>query len=143
VPAGALHPGDPVQPRSASFFVTELLGVDELPHRPVIHLQAALAKFTHKTAQCEISSQSRCSLAIFFGLCPPILPGARLLVSRKRLTQRMTVLIPTSKRTAACRRDRPSRSTDATTRREDPSNKACPSWLASLPSKKVESDLLA
>jgi hypothetical protein len=34
--------------------MTELLGVDEIPHCAVIHLQAALSEFGHQPAQAEI-----------------------------------------------------------------------------------------
>src|SRR5437660_4922291 len=34
--------------------MTELLGVDEVPHRPVIDLQAAFGEFGHQPAQGEI-----------------------------------------------------------------------------------------
>ena len=34
--------------------MTELLGVDELPHRAVIDLQAPLGEFSHQPAQGEI-----------------------------------------------------------------------------------------
>jgi hypothetical protein len=37
------------------FFEAQLLGVNEVPHRPVVDLEAALGKFGHKTAQSELS----------------------------------------------------------------------------------------
>src|ERR1700704_4895823 len=52
--AGGRHRDGPARRQSASFFVTELLGVDEFPHRAVIHLQATLGEFSHQPAQGEI-----------------------------------------------------------------------------------------
>lgn len=62
------------------------------------------------------SSQSRCRTTIFFGRQPPIGWAARLPVSWNRRTQSIVVLMPIPKRSAACRCDRPSRSTARTTR---------------------------
>ena len=65
--------------------------MDELPHRAIIDLQAALAQLGHQTAQREVLllapriSQSRAANS-FFGLWPPIWPGATLPVRRKRAT---------------------------------------------------------
>ncbi len=61
-----------------AFFEAQILGVDELPDRPVIDLQPALCKFGHKPrkvkslALVRSSNQSRYSPEIAFGLCPPI-----------------------------------------------------------------------
>jgi hypothetical protein len=38
------------------FFEAELLGVNEVPHRPVINLEAAPGEFGHQPAQGELSS---------------------------------------------------------------------------------------
>jgi hypothetical protein len=56
------------------FFVTELLAVDEIPHRAVVNLQASLGEFSHQPAQGEIrlpaSLQQPVAVGpeIFFGL---------------------------------------------------------------------------
>jgi hypothetical protein len=103
------------------FFEAQLFGMDEVPDRPIIDLQAALGEFGDEPAQGEVpilgrcNSQARCSPAIAFGLCPPILPGATLPVSRSRRTQWITVLMPTPNWAAAPRRDIPPFSTAATT----------------------------
>src|SRR5690348_15821645 len=36
------------------FFVTELFGVEVIPHRPVVDLQATLGEFSHQPADREI-----------------------------------------------------------------------------------------
>src|ERR1700730_7884728 len=38
-----------------TFFKAELLGVNKVPHRSIVDLEAALAKFSHQTAQGELS----------------------------------------------------------------------------------------
>src|ERR1700760_2043904 len=42
-------------PATTLFFEAELLGMDELPYRTVIDLQAALGKFGHEPAQGEVA----------------------------------------------------------------------------------------
>src|SRR5207253_10300266 len=81
-----------------AFFEAEILGVDELPHRPVIDLQPAFGEFGDQPAQGEVpylgAFQQPITMLpeIAFGLCPPIWPGAKLPVARKRRTQRIAVL---------------------------------------------------
>src|SRR5690606_9294556 len=47
---------DPALQQSASFFVTELHSVNELPHRAVIDLKATLGKFGHQPAHGKVLS---------------------------------------------------------------------------------------
>src|SRR3977135_2443804 len=51
--AVARHPGGPARWRPASFFISELLCVDELPHRAVIDLETPLTEFAHQAAERE------------------------------------------------------------------------------------------
>src|SRR6202021_2001362 len=53
-PADGRHRDDPARRQSASFFVTELLSVDEFPHRAVIDLEATLSEFAHQPAHGKI-----------------------------------------------------------------------------------------
>src|SRR5579863_2165097 len=104
------------------FFEAELLGVNEVPHRSVVDLEAALGQLRHQPAQREgaladaSARKTWCSPAIAFGLCPPIWPGATLPVCRKRRTQPTTVLTPTPNCAAARCRDSPPCKTAPTTR---------------------------
>src|SRR5262249_52979094 len=53
--AAALRRVDPARWRSASFFVTQLLFVDERPDHPVVHAQAPLGQLADQTAQGELA----------------------------------------------------------------------------------------
>src|SRR5437660_3268040 len=53
--AGAPHRGDRARWRSASFFMTELLVVDEPPDRAIVDLQPALPQLGHQAAQGKIT----------------------------------------------------------------------------------------
>ena len=73
-------------------FEAQLLGMDEVPDRAIIDLEATLGEFRYQPTDCEVllrtrcTSHSRCSPEIAFGLWPPILSGATLPVSRSRRT---------------------------------------------------------
>ena len=105
-----------------TFFEAELLGVNEIPHRSIIDLEAALSQFSHQAPQSEGAVRTRrarkaaCSPAIALGLRPPIRPGATLPVSPNRRTQLITVLGATPKRATDSCRDSPSFKTAATAR---------------------------
>src|SRR5271167_2794065 len=64
------------------FFEAELLGVDEVPDRPVIDLETALGELRHKAAQSEgscgsnaVSQEGRMLIPDRLGLMPAHLPG--------------------------------------------------------------------
>src|SRR6516164_2795181 len=78
------------------FFEAEFLGVDEVPHRSIIDLEAALREFGHQAPQREgavpDATRQKCRVLtrIALGFRPPIWPGATLPVSRNRRTQLIT-----------------------------------------------------
>ena len=85
------------------FFEAELLSVDEVPDRPIVHLETALGKLRHKTPQREglfpsdaIAQKDRMSVPDRFRLVSAI-AGRKVPVSRTRFTQSMTVLGATPK----------------------------------------------
>jgi len=128
------------------FFEAQLLGVDEVPDRPIIDLEAALGEFGDKPAQGEVPGlgalqQPGTVLARnCLRLCPPICPGATLPVSRKRRTQTIAVLTPTPNCAAAWWQDRPPLSTAATTRSRRSIEYGLPIHTGLHPSQHVESE---
>lgn len=105
------------------FFEAQLLGVNEVPHRPIIGLEAARGELGHQPMQGEVLLPDPCQepgvmlAPDRLRLVPaPIWPGAMLPVAPKRRTQAIPVLIPTPNCDAASRRDRPPFSTAPTTR---------------------------
>ena len=70
------------------FFEAELLGVNEIPHRPIIGFKAARGEFADQSAQGEgpvpdtPRQKGRVLASDRLGLAPPIRPGATLPVSQ-------------------------------------------------------------
>ena len=81
--------------------------MEELPDRPVVHLQPTFGKLGDKPAQGEVSvlgalQQPEPVLpSNRLRLVAPIWPGETLPVSRRRLTQLIAVLMPTPNWAAA------------------------------------------
>src|SRR6202047_4139266 len=98
------------------FFKTELLGMNKVPHRSIVDLEAAPR------------------------LWPPILRGATLPVSWNRRTQLITVLGATPNRAATRCRDSPPSKTAATARSRRSIDKGLAIHAGLLSSQHVESD---
>ena len=78
--------------------------MDEVPDRPIVHLEPALGQLRHQTAQGEVAALDPVRKPDMM-LAPDRLrlvaadrAGATLPVSRNRRTQWITVLIPTPNR---------------------------------------------
>src|ERR1700678_3036739 len=125
------------------FFEAELLGVNKIPHRPIIDLKPALSQFGHQPAQGEgpvpdaPRQKSRVLAGDRLGLMPahlarrdaPRLPKPPHPINHR--ARRDPEAPPTHAATALPSKPQPPRA------REDPSNKACPSILASCPASTV------
>ena len=58
--AGGQRRGGPVRWRPASFFITELLGTDEFPHRAVVHRKTARRQFGDQAMQGKSVRTAAC-----------------------------------------------------------------------------------
>ena len=96
--------------------------MNELPDRPVVDLQATLGQLIDQASQGEVPPLATLEQPVavltndLLGRQPPIGLAAMLPVSRNRQIQSIAVFDPYAKRSAACRRDKPSCSTACTTR---------------------------
>ena len=102
--------------------MTELLGVDELPHRAVVDLEAALGELSHEPAQGEVPLPAAPDQPVamragdLLRLVTADLARRDAAGVATRFSQLIAVLSLTPKRAAACRRESPSCATAATTR---------------------------
>ena len=126
------------------FFEAELLGVNEIPHRPIIDLEAALSQFSHQAAQSEgaVPDTPRQKHRVLAGNRLGFVPAhlgwrcAASLLKPPHPIDHRAWRDPEARRriyaaTAPPSKPRPPRAG------EDPLNKAFPSMLASCPASTV------